>query len=69
MVVDDALLCPAAVSLVHKVEDPRPAVNSWAVSSTAFEATDEEKPTVIDEVPVVLTVPSHSSRSCEVLSE
>jgi hypothetical protein len=68
MVVDEALFCPAALSLVHEVEDPRPAVNSWAVSSTLFVATDEEKPTVIDEVPVALTFASHSSRSREVLS-
>jgi hypothetical protein len=68
MVFDEALLCPAAASLVHKVEDPRPAVNSWAASSISFELTDEEKLTVIDEVPVVLTVPSHNSRSCEALS-
>lgn len=68
MVVDEALFWPAATSLAHKVEDPRLAVNSWAVSSTLLELTEEEKPTVIDEVPVALTVPSHSSTSCEVLS-
>jgi hypothetical protein len=69
MVPDEALFRPAAASLAHKVKGPRPAVNSWTVSSTLREPTGEENLTVTDEAPVVLTVPSQSSRSCEALSE
>jgi hypothetical protein len=59
---EDELALPAT-SRAHVVDEPILEENSCASSSVALDATLAEKVTVIVELPVVVTVPSHTSVS------
>src|SRR5579862_3102938 len=47
------------------VPEPSPALNSWRARSTSALPGEDEKVTVNVEEPSDVTVPSHSSLSCE----